>query len=69
MSERPKHESPSYRYGQWAGNERGHAQKPMKCCAEIAPPPGYIFSQCSRPNGYGYGGLYCRQHAKRWPVQ
>jgi hypothetical protein len=67
MSERPEHESPSYRYGEWAGNPRGMAQLSMRCVAEVAPPPGYIFSQCTRQNGSGYRGLYCKQHAKRWP--
>ena len=54
-------------YGQWAGNPKGYAEKPTRCVAHVGigaagTPGGY---QCLRNRGYGPGGLYCKQHAKR----
>ena len=67
VSKRPDHESPDYRYDQWAGNPNGYSQRPMRCVAPVMHPPGFHSLQCSRQNGHGYHGLYCKQHAKRYP--
>jgi len=55
-------EARKYRYGCWAGAPKGHPYREGKCAAEVCR--DYIFHQCSRKNGYGPGGLYCKQHAK-----
>lgn len=56
---------PRKRYGQWAGNERGFAEKPANCVEEIFSGRSFIGSQCKRSRGFGPDGLYCKQHAKR----
>jgi len=52
----------SYRYGIWAGNMRGVRFEVDKCAHEVSDPRSGITRQCSRVNGYGKSGLYCKQH-------
>ena len=51
----------TYRYGAWAGG----AYHEGDCAYPV--PLGCDFFQCSRRNGKGPGGLYCKQHAKMIP--
>ena len=52
-----------YRYGAWAGRPNGMPYKEGSCAYKVQS--RWIFIQCSRKNGYGPGGLYCKQHAKK----
>ena len=52
-----------YQDGKWAGNPNGTPYREGKCAAEVYR--GFLFEQCSRNNGHGTNGLYCRQHAKK----
>lgn len=63
-------DDPEYRYGQWAGNPKGHAQNPNRCVEEVVSPGSrsMLFQQCSRKRGYGKNGLFCSQHALRHPA-
>lgn len=50
------------RYGDWAGNPRGHAPDFKRCCENLHDrfhPGGY---QCTRPRGHGPDKAYCKQH-------
>lgn len=58
-------EAKAYKYGQWAGKPSGYPYNDAHCAYETMGPGGYLFHQCSRPNGHGPDGLYCKQHAKR----
>ena len=49
------------RYNRWAGNERGTAERPSYCIAEIYTNP--LFAQCRRRRGFGPNDEYCAQHA------
>lgn len=53
---------PDYRYGRWAGNEKGVAQNPQRCVAEVWWPRYPYPTQCSRKRGHGPQGLWCKQH-------
>jgi len=60
-------EAKKYRYNTWAGNPNGTPYDPTRCAYEIFK--NFTAWQCTRKNGYGPGGLYCKQHAKiveRW---
>lgn len=52
------------RYGQWAGNPKGHAENKEHCVEEVFSSDGWHHYQCSRKRGHGKDGLYCKQHAK-----
>jgi hypothetical protein len=52
------------RYGTWAGNERGHAEDPTRCVANVQRGRGFLFAQCSKTRGKGILGDLCAQHAK-----
>ena len=54
------------RYGQWAGNPKGAAEDKTRCIESVWS--DYVGGQCSRKRGYGKDGLYCKQHAKRYPA-
>ena len=56
-----KEQAMKIRYGQWAGNMGGNKYKPEYCAYEVWQ---YYSRQCSRKNGHGSDGLYCKQHAK-----
>jgi len=61
-------EARKHKYGAWAGNPRGIMDYMEGYCAsEIYLPSDCkdISYQCSRKNGYGPRGLYCKQHAKK----
>ena len=59
-------EAREYRYGTWSGNPNGRTYKEGYCAYEIWESGPWIMScQCSRKNGYGPDGLYCKQHAKK----
>ena len=51
------------RYGEWAGNPRGHAFDPMYCAYEVPENRGWSYRQCGRRPGKGPAGLYCGTHA------
>lgn len=59
----PKEISSEMRYGVWAGNPNGFAERKADCKAEVND--GYHTAQCQRPRGHGPEGEYCRQHAKK----
>lgn len=61
-------EYPKERYAQWGGNPKGNAYKPDRCAESIWTSVWDMGRQCSRPNGHGEGGLFCKQHAKRHTV-
>jgi hypothetical protein len=70
---RPPHESPEYRYGALAVDERCLAPVEEGEVAHLNHDSFFYtrrgaFRQCSRKRGYGYNGLYCKQHSKRWPA-
>ena len=56
------------RYGVWAGNPRGRPQMPDTCIKEVhrrgGAAYGMVGEQCSRKNGHGPDGDWCKQHAK-----
>ena len=52
------------KYRDWVGNPGGNPYDLKKCAYEVWPSPGYLSDQCSRKNGHGPAGLYCKQHAK-----
>lgn len=54
-------------YGAWAGNPRGQKYQEGHCAEEVwSGPRGMTANQCSRKNGHGPAGLYCKTHAKRF---
>ena len=53
------------RYGEWAGNPKGHPENTTRCIVEGR----FMFPQCYRKRGHGKDGLYCKQHAKLNPVE
>ncbi|MHA1168688.1 MAG: hypothetical protein ACTSRU_12750 [Candidatus Hodarchaeales archaeon] len=55
------------RYNQWAGNLKGIQEDILRCVAEVVDSGGWLTYQCSRKRGHGYKGLYCKQHAKKYP--
>lgn len=61
-----KNEAEAYRYNKWAGNPKGTAHKTGFCAEEVPDKVTWGTYQCSRKNGYGPDGLYCKQHAKRY---
>lgn len=65
MFKQPKtlEEARDYRYNKWAGNPNGRKYVEGNCAAEIHV--HRLFYQCSRKNGHGCNGLYCKQHAKK----
>lgn len=55
------------RYGQWAGDKKGHAEDPARCVAEVFPAHragGFISYQCRRKRGHGENGEYCSVHGR-----
>ena len=54
------------KYGQWAGNPKGIKENPKRCIQEVWEQGRIIHAyQCSRKRGFGFEGLYCRQHSKK----
>jgi len=53
------------RYGEWAGNPKGHPENKEYCIASVYGERSMIDHQCTRKRGHGPDGLYCRQHAKQ----
>ena len=51
-------------YEQWAGNSQGHRPDYTRCCEEIADTSTKWtrYRQCSRKNGHGPDGAYCKTH-------
>ena len=63
-------EARKHRYHPWAGNSRGYPYREGDCAWQVWDPgPGIHAHQCSRKNGYGSAGLYCKQHAKKVEVE
>ena len=56
-------------YGDWAGNPSGTEECETDCITEVWPNRssggGWAPYQCQRKRGFGPGGLYCKQHAKK----
>lgn len=55
------------RYGQWAGDKKGHAEDVTRCveaCYSSSHHAGYVTYQCRRKRGYGPNGEFCSQHAR-----
>ena len=72
MLNRPKtiEEARKYKYGHWAGNPSGNKYDENDCAYEVWEQGRVINAyQCSRKNGYGPEGLYCKQHAKMVEVK
>lgn len=57
-------EAQAYKYGTWASNPGGYSYKEDRCAYEVQDSISWTYHQCSRKNGHGPAGLYCRQHAK-----
>lgn len=58
-------EAEKTKYGSWAGNPKGRAYQKDFCAYEVWPNDRIsVPYQCSRKNGHGPEGLYCKQHAK-----
>ena len=55
-------EAKKYKYNSWAGNPQGRPYVVGGCAYEVWS--NMLSWQCTRRNGYGMGGLYCKQHAK-----
>jgi hypothetical protein len=58
-------EAKKYRYGTWAGNPKGADYNEGSCAYEVSDSDGWHYYQCSRKNGHGPEGIYCKQHAKK----
>ena len=56
-------EAKAYQYGSY---EDAIYYDPELCAYEVYDKKQrwHPFQQCSRPNGHGVRGLYCKQHAK-----
>jgi len=57
------------RYGCWAGNERGTPENVHRCIVTVWPRErvaGWIPWQCRFKRGFGYEGLFCTRHARRY---
>ena len=61
-------EHPKEYYG---GNswQKGSKYFPNRCAAEVYSSAGWSSYQCSRRKGHGKDGLFCKQHAKQFPVE
>lgn len=55
-------EALKYKYNRWSGNPKGDEYDIDICAWEVSS--SWSFFQCSRKNGYGVNGLYCKQHSK-----
>jgi hypothetical protein len=60
-----RNKSGELRFGQWAGNPKGIAERKTDCIAEVHDSPSFLFYQCSRKRGHGPNGEFCKQHAKK----
>lgn len=58
-------EAKAYKYTKWSANLIGNPYNESFCAYEVWPQTTSCFPyQCSRKNGHGPAGLYCKQHAK-----
>jgi len=64
MKPRTKEQVMACKYCTWAGNQTGVPYKDNQCDWEVWPDYGWIPHPCSRKNGHGINGLYCKQHTK-----
>lgn len=56
-------EAQAFKYNHWAGNPKDTKYQEGRCAYEVWG--NFCVSyQCSRKNGHGINGLYCKQHAK-----
>lgn len=55
----------------WRNSMRLAQDGDVSCCiALVSEPPHYLRQhQCTRKNGYGREGLFCKQHSRQWPVR
>lgn len=60
------------RYGCWAGKPEGRPEDMDLCIESVRGKGGgfssYLSVQCSRKRGHGFGGMFCKQHAKHYPA-
>lgn len=51
-------------YGQWAGSPKGEKPDYQRCCEAVLGRQrwDHFSHQCSRPNGHGPDGAYCKAH-------
>lgn len=57
-------EAREQRYGRSTAHPSGARYREGYCLVEITSKNRWNSRQCSRKNGFGPGGLYCKQHAK-----
>jgi hypothetical protein len=50
------------RYGSWAGNPAGQKPDFTRCCESVMPNGEWRSRQCSKSNGHGPDGAYCKTH-------
>ena len=50
------------KYNRWAGKPKGEDYKEGRCAYEVFG--AWLSYQCTRKNGHGPSGLYCKQHSK-----
>lgn len=58
-------EARNVKYGSWAGDSDGRLYKEGDCAYGVWRDRAWHSSQCSRKNGHGINGLYCKQHASK----
>lgn len=49
-------------YSSWAGNKNGVKPDFSCCCKSVQSRDGWRSHQCSKPNGHGPDGAYCKTH-------
>ena len=57
---------PRKRYGQHIMHGFGRKYDPTRCAYEVGN--GWRYHQCKRPSGHGDRGLFCKQHARKFPA-
>jgi len=63
-------EARNYRYGKWGGNPQGFGYVEDRCAKPVWSNERWSRQrQCSRKNGFGINGLYCKQHAQKLEAQ
>jgi len=55
-------------YGRWAGDPRGKPEDTRRCIVEVMDNVSWLSHQCQRRRGHGTNGLFCKQHAARFPT-
>lgn len=54
----------------YGGMSSKHKARPEQCHEAVRDSHGFFRTkQCSRKLGFGRGGLFCKQHAKKYPSE